>query len=95
MSLSLDEVRKVAELARLDVPESELSLLGQQLSNILDYVQQLQQLNTENVEPLAHPLDLHDVFRDDEAQPSLDPDQALANAPGRNGNYFSVPAVLD
>ena len=66
MSLSLDDVRWVAHLARLDVPEQELAVLAGQLGAILDYVQQLQQLNTDGVEPLAHPLDIRDVFRPDD-----------------------------
>ncbi|MFO0970360.1 MAG: Asp-tRNA(Asn)/Glu-tRNA(Gln) amidotransferase subunit GatC [Gemmataceae bacterium] len=95
MSLSLDDVRWVAHLARLDVPEQELAVLAGQLGAILDYVQQLQQLNTDGVEPLAHPLDIRDVFRPDEPTPSLTPDEALQNAPSRSGDFYSVPPVLE
>jgi aspartyl-tRNA(Asn)/glutamyl-tRNA(Gln) amidotransferase subunit C len=95
MSLSPDEVRWVAHLARLELPDAEVRLLAGQLSKILDYVNLLQQVNTEGVEPLAHPLDVHDVFRPDEPRPSLSPDEALANAPARKGSFYSVPAVLD
>lgn len=95
MSLSIDDVRKVAELARLQLGESELKTLSGQLSSILEYVEQLQELNTDGIEPLAHPIELSDVFRADEPYASLPPDAALANAPNRNGDYFSVPAVLD
>ena len=66
MSLSPDEVRKVAELARLELSEAELATMARQLSAIVDYVNQLQAVNTDGVEPLAHALELHDVFRADE-----------------------------
>lgn len=95
MSLSLDEVRKVAQLARLELPEADLVRMQSQLSAILDYVKQLSELDTEGVEPLAHPLPITNVFRPDEPAPSLPPDAALQNAPKRQGDYFSVPAVFD
>ena len=63
MSLSLDEVRKVAQLARLELSDADLARMQQQLSAILDYVDQLQQLDTDGVEPLAHPLPVQNVFR--------------------------------
>ncbi len=95
MSLSLDEVRKVAKLARLEVSDADLMMFQQQLSAILDYVDQLKTLNTDGVEPLAHPLPLANVFRKDEPRPSLTPNEALANAPSRLADYFGVPAVFD
>jgi aspartyl-tRNA(Asn)/glutamyl-tRNA(Gln) amidotransferase subunit C len=95
MSLSLDEVRKVARLARLELAEGDLPRMQQQLSAILDYVAQLGRLDTEGVEPLAHPLPVQNVFRDDEPRPSLPIDEALRNAPNRVGDYFGVPAVFD
>jgi aspartyl-tRNA(Asn)/glutamyl-tRNA(Gln) amidotransferase subunit C len=66
-----------------------------QLSSIIDYVTQLQSIETDNVEPMAHPLPLSNVFREDEAKPSLTPEEALRNAPVRYGDYFGVPAVFD
>lgn len=95
MSLSAEDVRWVAHLARLELPAAELELLTGQLSKIVDYVNLLQQVDTDNVAPLAHALDLHDVFRADEPRPSLSADAALANAPARSNDYYSVPAVLD
>ena len=93
--MDIDEVRKVARLARLDLPDADLAVLAQQLTAILGYMDQLKELDTETVEPLAHPLPVQNVFRDDEPVPSLPPDAALANAPRRAGDYFAVPAVFD
>jgi aspartyl-tRNA(Asn)/glutamyl-tRNA(Gln) amidotransferase subunit C len=95
MSLTLDEVRKVAKLGRLELSEADLVQMQQQLSAILDYVTQLNELDTSDVEPLAHPLPIENVFRPDEPVPSLSVDAALQNAPNRAGDYFGVPAVFD
>jgi aspartyl-tRNA(Asn)/glutamyl-tRNA(Gln) amidotransferase subunit C len=95
MSLSLEEVAKVARLARLELSADDLERMQSQLSAILDYVATLNELNTDGVEPLAHPLPIENVFRGDEPAPSLSPDEALANAPHRVGDYFGVPAVFD
>jgi len=95
MSLTLDQVRWVAHLARLDLGEAELEIMTRQLSAILEYVDQLQKINTDQVEPLAHPLPIHDVFRPDEPAPSLPVDAALQNAPDRRGDFYGVPAVLE
>jgi aspartyl-tRNA(Asn)/glutamyl-tRNA(Gln) amidotransferase subunit C len=95
MSLSLEEVAKVAKLARLELSADDLARMQTQLSAILDYVAQLNELNTDGVEPLAHPLPIENVFRPDEPTPSLPPDAALQNAPNRVDNYFGVPAVFD
>ncbi len=95
MALTVEEVRWVAHLARLELSHAELALMAGQLNGIIDYFNQLQQVDTENVEPLAHPLPIQNVFREDEASPSLSVDAALANAPDRRGNYYGVPAVLE
>src|SRR3954471_6362130 len=95
MSLTPEQVRKVAALARLELSADDLARLPQQLSAILDYVDHLGKLDTAGVEPLAHPLPVQNVFRDDEPAPSLPVDEALRNAPARTGNYFGVPAVFD
>jgi aspartyl-tRNA(Asn)/glutamyl-tRNA(Gln) amidotransferase subunit C len=95
MSLTADQVRWVAHLARLELSDAELATLTPQLSAIVDYVNQLQQVNTDGVEPLAHALDVHNVFRADEPVPSLPVDTALANAPQRQGDFYAVPAVLE
>jgi aspartyl-tRNA(Asn)/glutamyl-tRNA(Gln) amidotransferase subunit C len=95
MPLSLEDVKKVAKLGRLELSDADLVLMQQQLSAILDYVTQLNELDTSDVEPLAHPLPIENVFRPDEPVPSLSVDAALQNAPNRVGDYFGVPAVFD
>lgn len=95
MSLTRQEVEKVALLARLKLSDEELEHFTEQLSQIVAYVDQLAELDTESVEPLAHPLDVTNVFREDEEQPSIDREQALANAPKRDAEFFLVPPVLD
>lgn len=95
MSLSVEDVRWVAHLARLEVTPEEAAEFARELSAIVAYVDQLQRVDTEGVEPLAHPFELRNVFRADEPSPSLTVDRALANAPQRKGDFFAVPAVLD
>jgi aspartyl-tRNA(Asn)/glutamyl-tRNA(Gln) amidotransferase subunit C len=100
MALTLEEARWVAHLARLELSEAELATLTRQLGAIVEYVDQLRQLDTTNVEPLAHALEVHNVFRDDEPAPSLPVDEALANAPdrrrdARGDQFYGVPPVLD
>ena len=95
MSLSTDQVRWVAHLARLELTDEEAATFTRDLTAIVDYVNQLQSVNTDNVEPLAHAVELANVFRADEPAESLPVDQALANAPQRQDDFYAVPAVLD
>lgn len=93
--MDIDEVRKVARLARLNLSDADLATMAQQLTAILGYVDQLKELNTDDVEPMAHPLPVQNVFRADQLKPSLSVDNALRNAPLRSGDFFAVPAILD
>lgn len=94
-TLSIDEVAKVALLARLRLSPEELETFTGQLNSIVHFVEQLQELDTTNVEPLAHGVEVHNVFRDDVLGPSLPREKALSNAPKRNSESFLVPAVLE
>jgi aspartyl-tRNA(Asn)/glutamyl-tRNA(Gln) amidotransferase subunit C len=94
-SLSVADVAKVAVLGRLRLSPEELETFTGQLNSIVDYVAQLQELDTTRVEPLAHGIELRNVFRDDIRGPALEREQALANAPKRNHGSFLVPAVLE
>jgi aspartyl-tRNA(Asn)/glutamyl-tRNA(Gln) amidotransferase subunit C len=95
MSLSNADVAKVAILARLRISPDELEMFTGQLNSIVDYVAQLQELDTTGVEPLAHGVEVRNAFRDDVRGEALPREQALANAPKRNATSFLVPAVLD
>jgi aspartyl-tRNA(Asn)/glutamyl-tRNA(Gln) amidotransferase subunit C len=95
MSLTADEVRWVAHLARLQLTDAELATMTPQLSAIVEYVDLLKQVNTDGVEPLAHALEVRNVFRADEPGTSLPVEEALANAPQRRGEFYAVPAVLE
>jgi aspartyl-tRNA(Asn)/glutamyl-tRNA(Gln) amidotransferase subunit C len=89
------QVRHIAKLSRLKLSEDEVRTYAAQLAKIVEYVDQLREVNTDGVEPLAHPLPITNVLRADEPHECLSPEQALANAPQREGTYFKVPAVLD
>jgi aspartyl-tRNA(Asn)/glutamyl-tRNA(Gln) amidotransferase subunit C len=95
MSLSVEDVAKVALLARLRIEPGELQTFTAQINSIVDYVAQLQELDTTDIEPLAHGVELRNVFRDDVRGPALDREKALGNAPQRNESSFLVPAVLE
>lgn len=94
MAIAPEEVRKVALLARLLLTEEEVAEMATQLSRILDYMQILRSVDTSQVEPMAHPLELVNVFREDELRPSLPREEALKNAPKHDGQCYLVPAVL-
>ena len=97
MSLSLDEVRRIAVLARLKLSPEEEQVFRGQLSAILDYVEQLKELDVSGVEPMTHALAAGDLppLRDDVVRPSLSPEEALANAPAREGTCFKVPRIIE
>lgn len=95
MALTPDEVAKVALLARLRLGPGELETYTGQLNIIVDYVSQLKELDTEGVEPLAHGVEVRNVFRDDVRGPALPREAALANAPQKNAEGFLVPVVLE
>jgi aspartyl-tRNA(Asn)/glutamyl-tRNA(Gln) amidotransferase subunit C len=96
MSLTRAEVEKVALLARLQLSPSELETMTAQLGRVLAYIDQLSELDDElaRVEPMAHAVDVANVFAADEPRPSFDREQMLANAPKRDDECYRVPAVL-
>ena len=94
MSLTHAEVEKVSLLARLRLSDAELAALTEQMRHVVEYVEQLGELDTTGVSPMAHVAELHNVFADDVVRPSLDRELALANAPKRDDECFRVPAVL-
>lgn len=94
MSLSREEVAKVALLGRLWLSDEELDRMTDQLSQIIGYVELLAELDTEQVAPMVHAIELTNVFREDSVAASLDREAALANAPKRDEECYRVPAVL-
>ncbi|MEN1679400.1 MAG: Asp-tRNA(Asn)/Glu-tRNA(Gln) amidotransferase subunit GatC [Planctomycetota bacterium] len=94
MAISRDDVEKVAKLGRLMLTGEELERMTGEMQRILAYVDQLSQAETDGVEPIAHPADVHTVLRDDQVSESLARDQALATAPRHSGEGYLVPAVL-
>jgi aspartyl-tRNA(Asn)/glutamyl-tRNA(Gln) amidotransferase subunit C len=94
MHLTADDVKKVAVLARLNFTESEVGTFTNQLANIVTFVEQLSEVDTDGIEPLAHPLDVHSVLRSDERRPGLSREAALSNSPSHDDSCFLVPAVL-
>jgi aspartyl-tRNA(Asn)/glutamyl-tRNA(Gln) amidotransferase subunit C len=94
MSISRHDVEKVALLARLQLTEAELSTITSELAQIVGYVDQLAEVNTDGVEPMAHAVEVANVFRVDEITPSLPREEALSNAPHHDGRGYLVPAVL-
>jgi aspartyl-tRNA(Asn)/glutamyl-tRNA(Gln) amidotransferase subunit C len=95
MSLTRAEVQHIAELAKLQLTAAEETLYQEQLSDILDYVQRLNTLDTGAIPPTATVLPLRSVMRDDVSRPSLPVAEALANAPARAGDSFEVRVILE
>ena len=96
MALTREQVEHVAKLARLSLSADEVEHFRSQLSTILGYVEKLQQLDVSGVEPTAHAVEVQSTpLREDELRPGLSAEEALANAPAREGNYFSVPRILE
>ena len=95
MKISREEVLHIALLARLGLTEEEVDRLSEQLSNILENFEILQQVDTTNVPPTAQSIALQNVVSDDAMAPSLPPNEVLANAPQKEGDFFRVRAVLE
>ncbi len=89
------QVEKIGKLSRLKLTESEVDEFADQLSAILEYVEKMNELDTTDVEPLAHCLPVNNVFRSDEPKESLGTEKTLANAPQHDGEFFKVPKILD
>lgn len=93
--VSKEDLEMVAVLSRLEVPGQDKEKHLRQLDSFLQYVDNLLKVDTDQVEPLAHVLPIHNVFREDEVRPSLDRELALSNAPLKEDGYFKVPKILE
>ncbi|MFC4559478.1 Asp-tRNA(Asn)/Glu-tRNA(Gln) amidotransferase subunit GatC [Virgibacillus kekensis] len=93
--ISKDQVKHVAHLARLAITEEEADMFTSQLSSIIDYAEQLNELDTENVEPTTHVLDLKNIMREDKPKEWISKEEALKNAPDKQDGHFRVPSILE
>jgi aspartyl-tRNA(Asn)/glutamyl-tRNA(Gln) amidotransferase subunit C len=91
--IDVDQVRHIAHLARLALTDEECRRYASQLEAILDYVEQLMQVDVEGIEPTAHPLPINNVYAADEPRATLSRESALANAPAQQDGFFLVPRV--
>jgi aspartyl-tRNA(Asn)/glutamyl-tRNA(Gln) amidotransferase subunit C len=94
MALTTDEVKAVAELARLHLSPEEIDRMRDQLSSILDHIALINELDTASISPTAQVIELTNIMRDDMVRPSLPREAVLANAPRQNDGFFEVDAVL-
>ena len=95
MAIDEKQVRHIAHLSRLALADDEIASFGKDLGDVLAYVEKLNEVNTDGVEPTAHALPVANVFRNDEPAESLGVDRTLQNAPEKAESYFKVPKVLD
>lgn len=95
MSINLQEIEHIADLAMLTFKEDEKEMFSQQIGTILSYVGLLNQLDTTSVPPTSSVVVLQNAFRDDQAVPSLDQQRAFSNAPQKSDSYFLVPPVIE
>lgn len=95
MKVTRDDVENVAWLSRLSISEADMDKNIKELSDFLEYVDKLKDVDTENVVPTAHVLPLKNVFREDVVKPSLDRTLALSNAPDQEDGYFRVPKIIE
>jgi aspartyl-tRNA(Asn)/glutamyl-tRNA(Gln) amidotransferase subunit C len=94
MSVTLKDVEHIATLARLEFTDEEKATFTHQLNSILEYVEQLNKLDTTRVEPLAHVIELEDAYRQDVVKPGVTQEEALKNAPAKTDKFFKVPKVI-
>jgi len=95
MSLDTETVRKIASLARIDVPESELAPLAGELNNIIGWIEQLSEVDTRDVTPMSSVAEMELFRREDIVDDGNCREQVLANAPGRNEAFYTVPRVVE
>lgn len=93
--IDIEQVNRVAALGRLALSEDEIARLSSELSSILGYIEKLNTLDTDNVEPLAHCLPVRNVFGEDVVAESPGVEKTLANAPAKDGEFFKVPKILE
>ncbi len=93
--ISSDEVKKVAQLARLELNESEIQQHAEQLEKILDYIKQLEKINTENIPCTTRAIEVANVLRKDEKKDYTNPEELIDLAPSRENKFFKVPKIIN
>jgi len=94
MAVTKQDVEYIAKLARLELKENEIDSYTGQLNQILNYMDKLNEINTDDVEPLLHPVENENVFRDDIIKPTISIQEAMKNAPDTDGEFFKVPKII-
>jgi aspartyl-tRNA(Asn)/glutamyl-tRNA(Gln) amidotransferase subunit C len=94
VEITADVVSHIGKLSRIELSDAEVETFARQLGDVLQYFDKLSELDTDNVQPMAHAVELMNVLADDVVSPGLTTEQALANAPAREGNFYKVPKVL-
>ena len=89
------DIEKVARLARLELSEQEKEVLGNQLEQVLSYMEQLNRLDTTGIEPTSHAIPVYNAFREDETRPSLSKEEVLGIAPDQEEGHFKVPRIIE
>lgn len=95
MAVDIKDVEHIAQLAKLSFSEEEKARFTEQFNEILSFMEKLNELDTSNVEPLSHVIELQNVLREDTVIPSLPTEEALKNAPAKTDRFFKVPKVID
>jgi aspartyl-tRNA(Asn)/glutamyl-tRNA(Gln) amidotransferase subunit C len=95
MKITVEDVKHIARLSRLSMSDSEIEIFSGQLSSIIEYVEQLNSLDTGNIEPISHLIPLKNVMRDDILLGSLDRESALQNAPDATDKFYRVPKIIE
>lgn len=95
MGIGVEDVKYVAQLSRLEFKEDEIEKFTKDLSSIIEYVNKLNELDTEAIEALVNPIYIENDFREDDIENSLDRDSVLLNAPEKEEGYFKVPTVIE
>lgn len=95
MKITPENVRHVAQLARIALTDEQIGVIGRQLNDIVEYVAQLKEINTNNIEPTSHVIPLKNIFREDAKSPSLPRQEMLKNAPDCNERFYIVPKIIE
>jgi aspartyl-tRNA(Asn)/glutamyl-tRNA(Gln) amidotransferase subunit C len=95
MAITIKDVEHIAKLAKLEFTDAEKEKFTHQMNQILEYVEQMNKLDTSRVEPLSHVIELSNVFRADEVKQGVSTEEALKNAPSKTEEFFKVPKVIN